>query len=126
MEAEVDPERISQVMLNLLSNARKYSPKGDPITVTLHQAGFEASISVRDRGVGIPAELLPHLFEPYYRVPGAQVQTGAQPGVGLGLYIAWKLAERHAGHIDVQSVPGEGSVVSSELQLFIGHTTEQV
>src|SRR5260370_21099590 len=101
MEAEVDPERISQVMLNLLSNARKYSPKGDPITVSLHQAGFEASISVRDRGVGIPAELLPHLFEPYYLVPGAQVQTRAQPCLGVGLYIAWKLVARTAGPIVV-------------------------
>src|SRR5260221_4001136 len=77
IEAEVDPDRIGQVLLNLLSNARKYSPKGDPITVTLHQAGFEASISVRDVGVGIPAELLPHIFEQYSRVPGAQVQAGA-------------------------------------------------
>ncbi len=96
IEAEVDPDRISQVLLNLLSNAHKSSPKGDPITVSLHQAGFEASISVRDVGVGIPAELLPHIFEPYYRAPGAQGQTGAQAGVGLGLYIAWKLVERHS------------------------------
>ena len=126
IEAEVDPDRISQVLLNLLSNARKYSPKGDPITVTLHQAGFEASISVRDRGVGIPAEMLPHLFEPYSRAPGAQVQAGAQAGVGLGLYIAWKLVERHAGHIHVQSVPGEGSVFSVVLPLFVDPTTEHV
>ena len=126
IEAEVDPDRISQVMLNLLSNARKYSPKGDPITVTLHQAGFEASISVRDAGVGIPADLLPHIFEPYYRAPGVEVQTGAQPGLGLGLYIAWKLVERHAGHIDVQSVPGEGSVFSVVLPLFVDPTIEHV
>src|SRR5215470_897488 len=126
IEAEVDPDRISQAMLNLLSNARKYSPKGYPITVTLHQAGFEAIISVRDVGVGIPAEMLPHLFEPYSRVPGVEAQTGAQPGVGLGLYIAWKLVERHAGHIDVQSVPGEGSVFSLVLPLFIDPITEHV
>ena len=75
IEAEVDPDRISQVLLNLLSNARKYSPKGDPITVTLHQAGFEASISVRDRGVGIPAEMLPHLFRAILPCPG-------RPGTG--------------------------------------------
>jgi signal transduction histidine kinase len=126
IEAEVDPDRISQVMLNLLSNARKYSPKGYPITVTLHQAGFEASISVRDVGVGIPAEVLPHIFEPYYRVPGVEVQMGAQTDLGLGLYIAWKLVERHAGHMDVQSVPGEGSVFSMVLPLFIDPTTENV
>jgi signal transduction histidine kinase len=126
IEAEVDPVRIGQALLNLLANARKYSPQGYPITVTLHQAGFEASISVRDRGVGIPAELLPHLFEPDYRVPGAQGQTGAQTGLGVGLYIAWKLVERHAGRIDVQSVPGEGSVFSMVLPLFVDPTTEKV
>ena len=126
IEAEVDPDRISQVLLNLLSNAHKSSPKGDPITVSLHQAGFEASISVRDVGVGIPAELLPHIFEPYSRAPGAQGQTGAQAGVGLGLYIAWKLVERHAGHIDVQSAPGEGSVFSVVLPLFVDPTIEHV
>jgi signal transduction histidine kinase len=75
--------------------------------VTLHQAGFEAIILVRDRGEGIPAEMLTHIFEPYYRVPGVEAQTGSQTGLGLGLYIARKLVERHAGHIDVQSVPGE-------------------
>ena len=126
IEAEVDPARIGQALLNLLSNAHKYSPKGYPITVTLHQAGFEAIISVRDVGVGIAAELLPHLFEQFYRVPGVEVQTGSQTGLGLGLYIAWKLVERHAGHIDVQSVPGEGSVFSIVLPLFIDPTTEHV
>ena len=126
IEAEVDPDRISQALLNVLSNARKCSPKGYPITVTLHRAGFEAIISVRDRGVGIPAEMLPHIFEPYSRVLGVEVQTGSQIGLGLGLYIAWKLVERHAGHIDVQSVPGEGSVFSLVLPLFIDPLTENV
>src|SRR6266849_1582011 len=126
IEAEVDPNRISQVMLNLLSNARKYSPKGYPITVTLHQAGFEASISVRDRGEGIPSDRLPHIFEPYYRVPNVEVQTDSHIGLGLGLYIAWKLVERHAGHIDVQSAPGEGSVFSVVLPLFVDPAIEHV
>ncbi len=126
IEAEVDPNRISQVMLNLLSNARKYSPKGDPITVTLHQAGFEASISVRDRGEGIPSDRLPHIFEPYYRVPNVEVQTDSHTGLGLGLYIAWKLVERHAGHIDVQSALGEGSVFSVVLPLFVDPAIEHV
>jgi signal transduction histidine kinase len=126
IEAEVDPDRISQALLNLLSNARKYSPKGYPITVTLQQAGFEAIISVRDMGVGIPAEMLPHIFEQYYRAPGVGAQTGPQTGLGLGLYISWKLVERHAGHIDVQSVPGEGSVFSIVLPLFVDPITENV
>ena len=124
IEAEVDPDRISQVMLNLLINARKYSPEGYPITVTLQQAGYEAIISVRDMGAGIPADALPHIFEQYYRVPGVEVQTSSCTGLGLGLYISRKLVERHAGRIDVQSVPGEGSVFSVVLPLFIDTTIE--
>ncbi len=124
IEAEVDADRISQVIINLLSNARKYSPKGYPITVTLQQVGYEAIISVRDMGVGIPAGQLPHIFEQYYRVPGVEVQTGSQTGLGLGLFISQKLVERHAGRIDVQSVPGEGSVFSIVLPLFVDPVTE--
>jgi signal transduction histidine kinase len=124
IEAEVDPDRISQVMLNLLINARKYSPEGYPITVTLQQAGFEAIISVRDMGAGIPADALPHIFEQYYRAPGVEVQTDSYTGLGLGLYISRKLVERHAGRIDVQSVPGEGSVFSVVIPLFVDPTIE--
>ena len=126
LEAEVDADRISQVIINLLSNARKYAPKGYPITVTLQQAGYEALISVRDMGVGIPAEQLAHIFEQYYRVPGVEVQTGSHTGLGLGLYISRKLVERHAGRIDVQSIPGEGSVFSIVLPLFVDPATENM
>jgi signal transduction histidine kinase len=124
IEAEVDPDRISQVMLNLLTNARKYSPKGYPITVTLEQAGFEAIISVRDMGAGIPADALPHIFEQYYRAPHDEEQTDSYAGLGLGLYISRKLVERHAGRIDVQSIPGEGSVFSVVIPLFVDPTSE--
>lgn len=126
IEAEVDADRISQVIINLLSNARKYSPKGYPITVTLQQVGYEAIISVRDMGVGIPTEQIPHIFEQYYRVPDIEVQTGSQTGLGLGLFISQKLVERHAGHIDVQSIPGEGSVFSIVLPLFVDPVTENI
>ena len=124
IEAEVDPDRISQVMLNLLINARKYSPEGYPITVTLQQAGYEAIISVRDMGAGIPADALPHIFEQYYRAPHDEEQTDSYTGLGLGLYISRKLVERHAGRIDVQSVPGEGSVFSVIIPLFVDPTIE--
>ncbi len=126
IEAEVDADRISQVMINLLSNARKYSPKGYPITVTLQQVGYEAIISVRDMGGGIPAEELPHIFEQYYRVPGVETQSGSQTGLGLGLYISRKLVERHAGRLDVHSVLGEGSVFSIVLPLFVDSATEDL
>lgn len=119
IEAEVDPDRIGQVILNLLTNAHKHSPKGYPITVTLQQVGFEAIISVRDMGDGIPPESLPYIFDQYYRVPDADESMASLNGLGLGLYISRKLVERHAGHIDVESAPGEGSVFSVVLPLFI-------
>jgi signal transduction histidine kinase len=124
IEAEVDPNRIGQVILNLLTNAHKYSPKGYPITITLQQVGFEAIISVRDMGVGISPDALPHIFEQYYQVPNVEEQADSHNGVGLGLYISQKLVERHAGHIDVESIPGEGSVFSVVLPLFVDPTTE--
>jgi signal transduction histidine kinase len=124
VEAEVDANRISQTLLNLLLNARKYSPKGSPITVSLQQVGFETIISVRDRGVGIPAEMHSRIFEQYFRVPGIEVQNGASEGLGLGLYISRKIVERHGGHIDVESSPGQGSVFSIVLPVFIDPATD--
>src|SRR6266851_2924860 len=70
LQAELDPGRISQALLNLLSNAYKYSPEGTPITVTLQRSGGEAIISVHDQGPGIAAEQLPRIWEQFYRVPG--------------------------------------------------------
>lgn len=124
LEVEVDVDRISQVIINLLSNARKYSPKGSPITVTLHQAGYEAIVSVRDMGVGIPDEMQPNIFEQFYRVPGVEVQSGSHTGLGLGLYISRKIVERHGGYIDVQSAPGNGSTFSVVLPLFVDPTAD--
>ena len=124
IEVEVDADRISQVLLNLLSNARKYSSKGSPITVMLQQVGYEATVSVRDMGVGIPPEMLPNIFEQFYRVPGVEVQNGAHIGLGLGLYISRKIVERHGGHIDVQSVPGHGSTFSIVLPLYVDPTAD--
>jgi signal transduction histidine kinase len=124
IEAEVDPDRLGQILLNLLTNAHKHSPEGYPITVTVQQAGFEAIISIRDMGGGISADALPYIFEQFYRAPDVHGSSGAQEGLGLGLYISRKLVERHAGHIDVQSVPGVGSVFSVVLPLFVEPTTE--
>ena len=125
VEVEADVDRISQVIINLLSNARKYSPKGSPITVTVQQAGYEAMVSVRDMGVGIPVEVQPHIFEQFYRVPGVQVQTGPHTGLGLGLYISRKIVERHGGHIDVQSTPEQGSTFSVVLPLYVDPTQDE-
>lgn len=117
VDVYVDVNRISQVLLNLLSNARKYSPPGAPISLTLERAGEWCVIAVRDQGVGIAADQLPHIFDRFYRVPGIERQTGSSLGLGLGLYIANKIVERHGGHIEVQSRPGSGSTFSVILPL---------
>jgi signal transduction histidine kinase len=124
IEAEVDADRMSQVILNLLLHARKYSPKGSPITLTLQQVGYEATIAVRDMGGEIPAEMLSQIFEQDYRVPGIEGQDGASSGMGLGLYISRKIVERHGGRLDVQSSPGQGSVFCIALPLYIDPATE--
>jgi signal transduction histidine kinase len=126
IEAEVDADLMSQVILNLLLHARKSSPKGSPITLTLQQVGYEATLSVRDMGVGIPAEMLSHIFEQFYRVPGIEVQDGASSGMGLGLYISRKIVERHGGYIDVQSSPGQGSVFCIALPLYTDPATDTI
>jgi signal transduction histidine kinase len=117
LEADVDPERISQVLLNLLSNARKYSPEGAPITVQVQQRGAEAVIAVRDQGVGIPADQIPRIAEQFYRVPGIDRQTGTSTGLGLGLYLARTIAEQHEGRLEIQSQEGHGSTFSLILPL---------
>ncbi|GCE12830.1 hybrid sensor histidine kinase/response regulator [Tengunoibacter tsumagoiensis] len=119
VEVEVDAGRIGQVLLNLLSNARKYSAPHTPITVTLEKVGYEATLSIRDEGIGIAADELPHIFEQFYRVPNVEVQNGARAGIGLGLYISRKIIERHGGHLEVQSAPGQGSTFRIVLPLFV-------
>jgi len=117
IEADVDIERIGQVILNLLANARKYSPARSPIHVSLKRLDDLYVISVGDQGVGIPADELPLIFERFYRVPSIEVQTGSSVGFGLGLYISQQIVERHGGKIHVESLPGSGSVFSVALPL---------
>jgi PAS domain S-box-containing protein len=112
-----DPERIGQVLTNLLSNALKYSLAERPITLRLAVRTREAIVCVRDHGPGIPAEALPHLFERFYRVPGMQVQSGSGVGLGLGLYISHEIIERHGGRIWAESSVGEGSTFCFALPL---------
>jgi len=125
IEVEIDGDRMSQVLINLLSNARKYSPHGTPITITLQQSGYEVILSVRDTGVGISEEAQPLIFNQFYRAPDVEVQTGTRTGLGLGLFIARKIVERHGGHIEVQSTPGQGSLFSVVLPLYVDPSSDQ-
>jgi signal transduction histidine kinase/CheY-like chemotaxis protein len=103
-----DPDRIQQLVGNLLSNARKYSPEGGAIDLSAELRLGMVQISVSDRGLGIPMEALEHLFDPYYRVD-SESRRGIR-GTGLGLAIVKGIAEAHGGQIGAESAgPGHGS-----------------
>jgi signal transduction histidine kinase len=109
----VDPERIGQVLRNLLSNAITHTPEGGRIGVELKDQGDELRVTVSDTGIGIPAEDLPYVFERFYRVDHSRVR--ATGGAGLGLTIAKRLVEAHGGAISVESELGKGSRFSFTL-----------
>jgi signal transduction histidine kinase len=117
IEVEVDRERIGQVLIHLLSTARKFSQPGSPITIMLHHESDAVTISVHDTGRGITEEQLSHIFEQFYRMPEAEMQSNTFPDVGLGLYLSRYIVELHYGHFEVQSTPGEGSTFSVILPL---------
>jgi two-component system CheB/CheR fusion protein len=103
-----DKDRIAQVLLNLLTNAIKYSPDADNIEVFTASAKDRAIIRVKDFGIGIDNKSHIRIFERFYRVEGKSEQTF--PGFGIGLFIASEIVHRHNGSISVQSEKGKGSV----------------
>ena len=102
-----DRDRLEQVLGNLLENAVKYSPDGSEITITVDDKGDQLVTSVRDRGIGIPADELAQVFERFHR--GRQVSSTNYGGLGLGLYITKQIIERHGGSIWVESAQGVGT-----------------
>jgi PAS domain S-box-containing protein len=102
---ECDPDRIDQVLTNLLVNAVKYGERETPIGVTLDAAADEVIIGVANRGFGIAAEEMPSLFSRFHRTRIAQLSQTS--GLGLGLYIARGIVEAHGGRIWAESIPGE-------------------
>jgi PAS domain S-box-containing protein len=100
-----DPERLERILINLLSNALKFSPPARKVILEAHQADGEIMISVTDQGVGIAPEDCSRLFKRFFQVSGRQPSSG----VGLGLYISRLLVEAHGGRIWVVSKLGEGS-----------------
>jgi PAS domain S-box-containing protein len=107
VEVNVDGQKISQVLVNILSNAVKYSSAATVIEVTASIMGDEIQISFRDKGPGIAPEDLRQIFNQYYQ---AFSQRGKGRGVGLGLYIAKEILEAHSGRIWAESEVGKGSV----------------
>ncbi len=102
-----DRDRIGQVLINLLNNAIKYSPRADKVVMRVVQEGAEAVVSIQDFGIGIVGEDQEKVFERFYRVHASD--QNIFPGMGIGLYISQEIIKRHGGHIWVSSKKGEGS-----------------
>lgn len=103
----VDPDRLEQILTNLLDNAFRYTPPGGTVLVRLRDEGTGVWIDVVDTGVGIPEDDLPFIFERFYKADKAR--TRGQAGTGLGLAIVKNLVDAHGGSITVSSKVGEGT-----------------
>ena len=111
----VDRHRIREMLLNLVTNAIKYTPAGGTVALSLAQEDGSVVLTVADSGIGIAPGDLPHIFDRFWRADPARSRTGDRPGTGLGLAITKWIAEAHGGSITVQSRPGRGSVFTVRL-----------
>ena len=105
---EIDTDKMTQVIDNILNNAIKYSPDGGKITVSMKTTDDQMILSISDQGLGIPKEDLPKIFDRFYRVDKAR--SRAQGGTGLGLAIAKEIIKQHNGFIWAKSEYGKGSI----------------
>ncbi|MGF1498279.1 MAG: response regulator [Elainellaceae cyanobacterium] len=115
----LDLEKFDKVMYNLLSNAMKFTPAGGTIHLTLAQVGDRCRLEVRDTGIGIQAEQLPHLFERFRQADGSA--NRGYEGSGLGLALVKELVSLHGGEVGVESVYGEGTRFTVSLPLGRDH-----
>jgi PAS domain S-box-containing protein len=101
-----DPHRIEQVLVNLLTNAIKYSPGANKIEVSLARVGNKVNIGIKDFGIGIAADKLTKIFSRFYRIEGVSPNIS---GLGIGLYLSHEIITRHKGKLWAESEPGKGS-----------------
>jgi two-component system CheB/CheR fusion protein len=101
-----DKNRIEQVLVNLISNAIKYSPDANKVIISVTHSDHVVKVSVTDLGIGIPKDKLPLIFDRFYRVDDGSQRYA---GLGLGLYISAEIIQRHGGHISIESTLGKGS-----------------
>ncbi|EHQ30272.1 CheR family methyltransferase [Mucilaginibacter paludis] len=106
LEVFADEDRIEQILINFVNNAIKYAPDSKEIVISIEKIKSGVKVSVTDKGPGISADMLPHLFERYYRVNSSGSQYS---GLGLGLYISSEIIKKHDGKIGVDSEIGKGS-----------------
>jgi two-component system phosphate regulon sensor histidine kinase PhoR len=116
--ARVDPESLSQAIMNLLGNAVKYSGKDRRITLRVAREGDRIAIAVSDHGIGIRCEEQHRIFQKFYRVTTGA--NGQQGGAGLGLALVKHFAEAHGGAVTVESEPGQGSTFTILLPCATG------
>ncbi len=109
MRISADGGRLRQLLMNLLTNAIKYTPQGGSVDVGCRRTDVSVVITVQDTGIGIAPGDLPHIFDRFWRADPARSRTGERAGVGLGLAICKWIAEAHGGSIDVESRPGRGT-----------------
>jgi signal transduction histidine kinase len=110
-----DADRLKQVLLNLISNAIKFTPDGGAITLNLRKQGDYAVIEVKDTGIGISPEDQKRVFDRFFQAEESRARDQGKSGVGLGLSIAKWIVEAHHGHIRVESEPGSGSTFIVEI-----------
>jgi signal transduction histidine kinase len=111
----VDRHRLREMLLNMVTNAIKYTPRGGAVALSLEEKDDAILFTVRDTGIGIAAGDLPHIFERFWRADPARSRTGDRPGIGLGLAITKWIVEAHGGSITVQSRPGRGTMFTVRL-----------
>lgn len=111
-------DRLKQLMLNLLTNAIKFTPDGGEIRLLLRVENGSAALRVTDTGVGIQPEDLPHIFYRFYRADHSRTRGQSEEGSGLGLAIAYWIAQAHGGTIEVESTPGKGTTFCIRLPLI--------
>jgi len=108
------------MVLNLLENALKYTPAKGKVTLSLYRNGKDAQVKISDTGPGIPPDVLPHIFQRFYRGNNRSMLGGT----GLGLAIAERIARSHGGAIEVESKVGQGSTFTVRLPVANEHEAE--
>jgi two-component system phosphate regulon sensor histidine kinase PhoR len=109
-DIQADPDKLEQILINLLDNAIKFTPAGGTVTVDASDLGDRVRIDVKDTGIGIPAKDITRIFERFYRVDTARSRELG--GTGLGLSIVKHIVQAHGGSVAVESIPGKGSTFS--------------
>ncbi len=115
-DVHMDERLLRHILNNLLSNAVKYSPQGSEVSLSLSRRDEQAVIEIQDRGIGIPVQDQPRLFDSFHRASNVE----NRPGTGLGLSIVKKSVELHGGEISLASAPGAGTRFTVVLPLRPG------